>query len=571
MGCAFDTLWLTQLGCPQHARALINLEALVNLMSHDVVIIGAGPAGVSAAWPLVKAGLSVLMLDQGRMPEISRAKSGSFGSIRNDPQDNQWREFIGDDFSGIGDEAHSTPKMKVPQFRYVQRGYEDAYGLSANNVRPTGSLAAGGLSNMWGAGAYCYNDEDLAQYPIGAQDLMPSYKSVAERIGISGVLDDDIGPFLGDVPLQKSLDLCHNAQSLLSSYELKKDAVNSLGFVLGRTRNAVLTKDRKDRSACTYDNMCLWGCKNNSIYSASQDLALLQKEANFTYQSGAFVHQITSLKGDNYSIECSDIDSNEQVKFSVKAKRICLAAGTIGSTILAMDMLKIHDTPLPILSHPAMAFAFILPQRVGMPETQKTFALGHLAYRLGSPANQNTHGFGIMFAAEGLLAADLAAFMPLSRPAAAKTIRTLLPAMVVANCYVPSVYSDCTISVSRGASTRSAHLEGGVTAAFENQFKEHKITMRKAMQKIGAYLLPGGAKRAELGSDGHFAGGIPMMGNDSQQLSALPSGEIRGLPNVYSVDGAALTSLSGKHPTFTIMGNADRIARGLAHEITRIK
>ena len=32
----------------------------------DVVIIGTGPAGVSAAYPLVEAGLQVLMIDGGR-------------------------------------------------------------------------------------------------------------------------------------------------------------------------------------------------------------------------------------------------------------------------------------------------------------------------------------------------------------------------------------------------------------------------------------------------------------------------------------------------------------------------
>ena len=31
-----------------------------------VTIIGSGPAGVSAAWPLVQAGIDVLMLDAGK-------------------------------------------------------------------------------------------------------------------------------------------------------------------------------------------------------------------------------------------------------------------------------------------------------------------------------------------------------------------------------------------------------------------------------------------------------------------------------------------------------------------------
>ena len=32
----------------------------------DVIIVGSGPAGVSAAFPLLEAGLKVLMVDGGR-------------------------------------------------------------------------------------------------------------------------------------------------------------------------------------------------------------------------------------------------------------------------------------------------------------------------------------------------------------------------------------------------------------------------------------------------------------------------------------------------------------------------
>jgi len=34
----------------------------------DAIIVGSGPAGVSAAWPLVKSGKEVLMIDVGYEP-----------------------------------------------------------------------------------------------------------------------------------------------------------------------------------------------------------------------------------------------------------------------------------------------------------------------------------------------------------------------------------------------------------------------------------------------------------------------------------------------------------------------
>jgi choline dehydrogenase-like flavoprotein len=48
----------------------------------DVIVIGSGPAGVSASRPLVEAGCSVLMLGQGLSLESSLYTDGSFLEIR---------------------------------------------------------------------------------------------------------------------------------------------------------------------------------------------------------------------------------------------------------------------------------------------------------------------------------------------------------------------------------------------------------------------------------------------------------------------------------------------------------
>ena len=38
--------------------------------SFDVIVVGSGPAGVSAAFPLVESGLRVLMVDGGETPSV---------------------------------------------------------------------------------------------------------------------------------------------------------------------------------------------------------------------------------------------------------------------------------------------------------------------------------------------------------------------------------------------------------------------------------------------------------------------------------------------------------------------
>ena len=530
---------------------------------HDIVIVGSGVAGVSAAFPLVEAGVKVLMLDVGREAEGPGRPDMSLTSLLRQPEDSQWRTLLGDNLEGLGDVLDATPKLKVPQFRYVQQGFGDAYGLTAIGVRALGSLAAGGLSNIWGAGTFAYDQADLIGFPIGVEALQPSYAAVAARIGISGASDDDLGSSLGRHALLDPLPLHPAAEAVLARARRKRSSLERFGFTLGRSRNAVITQDRDGRSACKLDKMCLWGCPRGSIYSADQDLRALQARPNFRYRSDCFVHNFRRLPVGGYRLDVGPPGDRVTAE-SVEAHCLVLAAGAIGTGVLVADALGGSDYPLPILSHPAMAFAFVVPNRIGHAEQERGFALGQLAYSLENDDPQN-RAFGVIFSAEGLLAADLALHIPyFTKPAAAAIVRTLQPAMLVANCYVPSDLANCRYTISWSGDRRIVRLEGAHAAGFEQRFHEVKRRISGAMHRLGAWALPGGAKRAQLGSDGHFAGSVPMTISSDRRLSSDAFGEVRGLPGVFVADGAALPRLSGKHPTFTIMANADRIGRHVA-------
>jgi choline dehydrogenase-like flavoprotein len=483
-----------------------------------------------------------------------------------DSKDAHSGALLGEDLAELGQVLNATPKMKIPQFRYVQRDFARTYGLTTSGVRATGAMATGGLSTMWGAGTFAYDDGDLIGFPIDAAAMEPSYAAVAARIGISGVRDDDLGDFLGRHELLEPLPLHPAARSVLEHMDRNRSRLAKHGFRLGRTRNAVITQPRDGREACRLDKACLWGCPHGSIYSAIQDLQKLKNSANFSYRSKCFVRAIRSLPGGAYRLEVGPAGSHEPHE-AIDARRIVLAAGAIGTGVLVADALGLYGQPQPILSHPAMAFAFVVPGRIGHPEEERGFALGQLAYALEGETPRE-RAFGVVFSAEGLLAADLALQIPyFTATARAAIIRTIQPAMLVANCYLPSDLAQCSLTVSRNGSDRAVHLEGGYAAAFEERFADTRHRVVKAMRHLGAWALPGGVKRAELGSDGHFAGSVPMTASPDRPVSCDPSGEIRGLPGIFVADGAALPRLSGKHPTFTIMANADRIGRRLANAL----
>src|SRR5262245_4988232 len=66
----------------------------------DAIVIGSGPAGVSAAWPLLEAGWRIHMLDAGPAGEVAHAAE-SWTALRHNPH--QWRDLLGDDLGGLAD------------------------------------------------------------------------------------------------------------------------------------------------------------------------------------------------------------------------------------------------------------------------------------------------------------------------------------------------------------------------------------------------------------------------------------------------------------------------------------
>ena len=97
-----------------HARASCfqGKVAPMKLPEGDVVIVGSGVAGVSAAIPLVEAGLNVVMIDGGIDPEQS-APSGRLYDIRTRVAD-QWKLFVGKQFQALRTDLPSSPKFRAP-------------------------------------------------------------------------------------------------------------------------------------------------------------------------------------------------------------------------------------------------------------------------------------------------------------------------------------------------------------------------------------------------------------------------------------------------------------------------
>jgi choline dehydrogenase-like flavoprotein len=526
-----------------------------NITKSDVVIIGSGPAGVSSAWPLVEAGFKVTLLDGAshRVPEPPRMHISAF---RRHPTN--WRHAFGDDFSGLKLEQDLSPKYAT-RIGTAILGTEDLERIRAHNFVSVRSLSTGGLSNVWGAVAVAFDDRDLANYPIGASDLAASYQSVGQRIGLSGG-QDDLTDFHGPgLPLQPPTWLMPIAQRLLEKYQLRK---SSGSLVLGTVRNAVVTKEVKGREPCNRCGLCLYGCARGAIYNATMDLAYLITRTNFSYLEGTIVSRLLSGSQPEQIIEASKGDN----RVVLGARAVVVAAGTLNSTALVLHSQSAVGKKLRLLTNPVAAMAFVVPSFIGTPLPNESFSLGQLSYRL-QLRELPDYVTGVLYAVDALPMAAIVRRLPFSRPCATGFSRMVAPAMLVATLYLPGRLSRNYVALERTArNLEQLYVEGGITSDARQLLHIATRQLASEMRRLGAYAIPGSLTIAQAGGDAHLAGSLPMK-NEEEEFTCTAAGELRRWQNVFVADGSCLSDLPAKHPTFTIMANADRIGRILAKKL----
>lgn len=522
----------------------------------EVVIIGSGPAGVSAAWPLVEAGCRVLMLEAttGRVPEPDPERP-SLRELRRDA--GGWRHLLGDDLRGLRMMTEVSPKLRmIPDAAFLER-YQRANHLEPDGFAAIGILARGGLSNFWGAVAGAYDAGDLAGWPIGPDDLAPAYRAVARRIGISGTEDDDMAAAHGlGLPLQPPLPLSPLAERVLERYHRQR---GSLSLRLGRNRSAVLTQPLDGRRDCSLSGACMWGCARGAVYSATADLERLRAHSAFTLREGFLVTAL-STTGDSYLIEGRDSRSGAPLQLT--APRVVLAAGALPSTRLALQCLGRYDEALPLQNCPALALALAVPAHLGRGLPETGFGMAQLAFE-ETIGESGDIAHGLLYGAEAMAAPDLSAHMPLTRPGARALLRSLLPALLIGLVYLPGRYSANRVRLHRGAEPSSDRLEitGGVSPEHAAAYQALVARLTRTFRRLGAYLLPGSAKPYPPGAEIHYGASLPMGGITSA------AAEIIGRPGLFVADGASLPGLAAKHHTFTVMANAHRLGAGLASRL----
>jgi len=521
----------------------------------DVIVVGSGPSGVSVTWPLLDAGMRVLLLDGGKRRDTELPRAAYHDIRRQDPD--QWRLFLGRDLEALRSAGPPSPKFDAPGSRFSFEAQPGAQHIEPHDFAAVVSLARGGLSNIWGAGIATYGEEELAPFPLDPAELRASYERVARRMGVTGFAADDLDSGLdGGMPSLEPMRLSHNASLLEQRYGRRRAAVNALGVRLGRPRTAVLTEPHGERGACGLCDMCIWGCHEEAIYSAAHDLVALERHAGLDYRPGCVVESIAPTR-DGYRVMLQDGGE-------LTGRRLILAAGALVSTRLVLEMQQRFDEELPVIGAPGVGFALCLPGRIGAAISTRDFSMGQLSFTAAGDASRSADGaYGTLFPASGVPGSMVIERMPLTRPGAIRLFRWLQPALLLGNSFLPGHYSRNTARLERDSAGRGRLVvRGGVADDLAGRVTRLRTQLTRAFRKLGAFLIPNSFTPIGPGEAIRYAGTLPMRASPGPGQTD-PLGELHGSPGLHVVDLSIFPAMAAKHHTLTMMANADRIGRAI--------
>lgn len=505
------------------------------MIDADVIIIGSGPAGVSAAWPLVEAGVRVLMIDAGTAALPDAPAHATLSDWRADSV--RWQAEVG--ANGPFAASAMSPKFATPLAQAALAGFAARMGVETENYAAVGSLATGGLSRIWGALAARYGEADLAAFGADAVAIATGYDRVVRRIGTSG--GGTITDTTRFTPPVAHLARRHRHEG---------------GFALETAPNAVRENGADGCVAC---GLCLYGCGSGSIYHSARELPALRRFRNFAYRGGMVVERLGGAPG-MQSVETR----SEGVIVRFLAPAVILAAGTLATTSLAIRRLGLAGMPIRLESNPVGGMAFLVPGLVGRSLPERSFGLGQLFYT--QDLTPGVEAAGVIYGADTLPLSAVADRLPFTRPMALRIARAIAPALMLATGYLPGRFSDNHLTVEEDGTAGRIRIVGNQTTEADTSLRRSFGDLSRRLRKRGAWGLPGSLQILPPGADAHPAATLPMRGTGPNATDS--QGQLIGAAGVFVADGAALPMLSARHPTLTIMANADRIGRVLARRLT---
>ncbi|MHC4560185.1 MAG: GMC oxidoreductase [Planctomycetota bacterium] len=527
------------------------------------IVVGSGASGVHFALTALKKGCPVTMLDIGREKPLPILPEADLGLLK-EKLDDPVRYLLGPNYESVtlGD-SQSDFYSFPPSKRYV---FQQPRKMNFRNsgFEPVLSFARGGLGEAWTGGVYPFNDEEFADYPFGYKDIEPFYEEVAERIGIGGE-SDDLARF---IPVHKHmmqpLRLDTHSRELLNAYAHHKSTlVRKYKCYLGRSRVAVLSEDRCDRSKCDYTGRCIWGCPGGAFYTPSLTLAECMKFPNFTYVPQMYVsHFKCDGSGRVKSVTAHSIDGGAPEEFQVD--KLILAAGPICTAEIFLESIH-RDTGEIAQLHGLMdnrqiLVPFVNLKMIGKPYDPETYQFHLLAMGLEG-GNPKDYVHGQITCLTTALVHPIVQKIPLDLRTAIDFFRNTRSGLGILNLnFADTRRQGNMITLEKDCNGKtSLAIEYTAQPEESREMRQAFRRAKKALLRLGGIVPPGTFRVRTKGESVHYAGTMPMSKNNGKYTTSEYC-QSHYFENLYIVDGSTFPFLPAKNITFTLMANAVRVA-----------
>lgn len=522
------------------------------ITSHDNIILGSGPASVSAAMALLAQGKRVTMIDPGLTLE-QRFKNNV--EALSQKKESEWTP---DELRSMRGGAEPTVGGLPEKFscgsNYPFRWIDPTCELHQEGVETLTSFAQGGLSNVWGSNAFVLPEREFTSWPFTRASMLPYYEKVAGFMPLSASHDslEEIIP-LGHKPSATSLKLSLQAQRLVKRLHAHKETLAVKGFSFGQSRLAV------DAAKCTYCGLCLYGCPYDLIYSSATTLQRrLLLHPDFTYLSGKIASLLQSSP-EGVAVTLTDLNSgNREI---LKSKKVFVGCGAVQSARLIIKSLGAWNQEFTIADSQYFIAPFVSFKPTFGVAQERLHTLSQLAFELDAPEISN-HLFHLLFYTyNDLYKRALMNMVPsLLRSAAEPMIGAGLGFLSILQGYLHS--NDSSKIIMRMEQGREK--ERLVLYARQNLRAKQIVAdvikrFNKEKKAFGGIALPFMAQLGKPGKSYHMGATFPMKERPNDTETNL-LGTLSALPHIHLIDAAVFPDIPAVNHTFTIMANAYRIA-----------
>lgn len=530
-------------------------------MSARVLVVGSGASGVHFALTVLRKGGHVTMLDVGRDSGPVVEPDASLNGLKDTLAD-PTGYFLGAGFEGALLPGPAGEYYGIPPSKNYVFDTPPGFGFATSGFAPLFSFAQGGLAQVWTAGCYPLNEDEIDDFPFSYRDLAPCYDEVARRIGVTGV-EDDLTPFMPvHEHLLPPLDLDAHSAKLMERYGKVRDRLNRDGMHVGRTRVATLSRSLGSREACDYRGRCLWGCPRGALYTPSHTLQECLTYDTFEYIPGLEVSHFTVAANRVRSVVTRSVEGQPAREFAVD--RLALAAGALQSSRIVLTSVLHHTGERArlrgLMDNRQILVPFVNLSRIGQafsPDTYQYHLLG-LGIETGSPRD---YVHGQITTLKTALLHPIIQRMPFDLATSTFIMRALHPALGIVNVNLRDT--------RRGDNFVELEDEAGPSPRLGIHYEpdpeepariDHALRqVRKALHRLHCVVPPGMAHVRPMGASVHYAGTLPMT-RTAGPFTTTEHCQSRDFENLFVVDGATFPFLPAKNLTFTLMANAVRVA-----------